>query len=1383
MASPQNHVGGSDFRPGASVEVFGLTSEIGQKLNGQTGTIVRYVEEKGRFEVHFSPDVVSPEYINLRPDNLRISGSRAPEEPRTVPVADTAEQSAAPAEPPREEPSPPPAETQEQPRPAAEEGAAAPGRAAKAAGKPLSLRAAVRACRPEAVRAALEKLGENAQGALDGTDGAGRTALHAVAANACAEGSAEVIRILLEHGARVDAQDFEGQTALELAVSASLVAPDTSEPSLAAISALAAGGAKPEGIAWDALSAQLAASSPVAEAVRQLLLSLGAKLPGAGNPVEEERSGESEPPPEDGGGEPGQELDLRSAVEACDVQAVEEALARLGGATEAALAEQDFLGWTVLHLCATRGATDGAADIARLLLDQSAPLDARDGDGQVPLALAVAASLGSGDDQWLALDTLRVLLSRGASVQDVGQPLLMAAAYQEDAVAIWKLLLAFGAQAPSQQEAPAEEPTAAEEAGAALEARCAEHGVPLEELGVQGAETVLAECERWSGMSVKQLRAECTSKGLATEGCVEKSEIISRLREAQICAARRAAKTAEPAPPEPKAAEPAEGCGWEEEKSEASPGGFGGVQLPDDDDELTEAVLDAVKRHDLAMVQAGLARLAEIGGQENVEDLVMAFDADGNTMLHQCAMGAPSDTCTPSARTSGEKIAELIVNAKADVDNKNLLGETPLLSAARASSPSSMGIIRVLLQANADPGAADELENETALMEAASNGDEQLCLLLLEGKADPTQMNRQERTARDMAADNDQTSIVGLLDGGLQAVEEGLDFEDVDWRGILAACSPAAQLRVAVSLGDLNAVQEVLEELGPKVQAALQAADDRGRCVLHDCAACAAGEGAADVTRLLIECNARVDVSDFDNETPLTLAVSAALAEEDSNPDALDTLRVLLVNGSSADFADGWQDPEGALARAAETAAGSEVVKLLTAFGAYLPWQAASPMGGAPQEEPPSEGPSLQQRCAEQDVPLDVLGPDAAKAVVTECERWAGFSAKQVRQECKSRGVPTEGCVEKSEMLSKLRKARIWQSMPLESLKAECKAHGVPCSASASQNDLFDALFGSVLGGTNRNDRVKLQCEAKGVPVAKLESLEKAGEVLAEVDRLETSSISDLKKDFKQWGITLEAGMEKSDMISRLKEVAIWGALALPELRKLCDERKLDTSGARPDLVKRLTTGSNSAGTGESRFKDFFSYKDKEKEEKEKKEREQREKPKAPPHAQPGSSGPSFNIPGSGGGKFGKNMTPEEMEYQKMWDSRAEENRRQFASGNRNHAGMPGGQRRSGMPSSWRMGGSGGAAGFPGFGGAGAKPPPPRAPQPPSVDKYFRVLGLPTTATYSDVKKAYRKLALQYHPDKNPGKMKEEAEKKFREVSEAYEKVSEHLTAKNKGKS
>ena len=54
-----------------------------------------------------------------------------------------------------------------------------------------------------------------------------------------------------------------------------------------------------------------------------------------------------------------------------------------------------------------------------------------------------------------------------------------------------------------------------------------------------------------------------------------------------------------------------------------------------------------------------------------------------------------------------------------------------------------------------------------------------------------------------------------------------------------------------------------------------------------------------------------------------------------------------------------------------------------------------------------------------------------------------------------------------------------------------------------------------------------------------------------------------------------------------------------------------------------------------------------------------------------------------------------------------------------------------------------------------------------SKQDYYQLLGVSKTSSADEIKKAYRKLAMQYHPDKNPGN--KEAEAKFKQISEAYE--------------
>ena len=59
------------------------------------------------------------------------------------------------------------------------------------------------------------------------------------------------------------------------------------------------------------------------------------------------------------------------------------------------------------------------------------------------------------------------------------------------------------------------------------------------------------------------------------------------------------------------------------------------------------------------------------------------------------------------------------------------------------------------------------------------------------------------------------------------------------------------------------------------------------------------------------------------------------------------------------------------------------------------------------------------------------------------------------------------------------------------------------------------------------------------------------------------------------------------------------------------------------------------------------------------------------------------------------------------------------------------------------------------------------------MENYYQILGVDKKADFAEIKRAYRKLVLKYHPDRNSAEEKAAAEEKFKRIAQAYEVLSD----------
>jgi len=338
------------------------------------------------------------------------------------------------------------------------------------------------------------------------------------------------------------------------------------------------------------------------------------------------------------------------------------------------------------------------------------------------------------------------------------------------------------------------------------------------------------------------------------------------------------------------------------------------------------------------------------------------------------------------------------------------------------------------------------------------------------------------------------------------------------------------------------------------------------------------------------------------------------------------------------------------------------------------------------------------------------------------------MTKEELNDQCKEWNMPIfpKG-VFKDECLNRMLYVALLWSLPLSELEKECKHLGVSMSevqrsdAGERRAAMLDhATFYMCWDGFID----------KGIDVESIACLSRAWQLHDECKKIDASTLPELKARYESMGLSA-ASLHKWAVADRLKQVITWFLMPLPDLQKLCREYHVSSGMDQEDLSLRLA-------------KKFFGS-------------DWQPGGRSSPHVwsnsgawQPSGPTPPFQQRKPGG------PMPSQMPYQ--------------TPGHR----LP--QCPPPKPPS-RAG--------PSARPAPPEPPPRPAPQstarrkkpgvPAKMAEHFRTLGLTTSADVEDVKRAYRRLALKYHPDKNIGDEQDGKAQEFLKVQAAYKALVDYF--------
>lgn len=378
----------------------------------------------------------------------------------------------------------------------------------------------------------------------------------------------------------------------------------------------------------------------------------------------------------------------------------------------------------------------------------------------------------------------------------------------------------------------------------------------------------------------------------------------------------------------------------------------------------------------------------------------------------------------------------------------------------------------------------------------------------------------------------------------------------------------------------------------------------------------------------------------------------------------------------------------------------------------------------------------------------------SANKLLEQYMHIGSLTGRSLEEKYLRRGFPLETGLGKPELARRLKEVLLWEELPVSDLKIEChklKLHvptlGVETTESERRDDLVGRLSVNMCAAAY---------ERQGIFVSQLRSIEVADRVADRCGRLEGMSTQGLVQECKRCGFPLSgvgaavASAPKGTLLKWLRAFEVWNEMPFADLVSECQNCHIQVM----DMLNVGGDGGSQEESGRRKLIDRLLL----------------AVIATTPVAEESSRIADLNA-----------AEPDALSPSAESESVAAERR---ASLMKNLGQSAGFMRWGGMTMTQPVREDGDLP-------RRRTKPTPKQPQPrpqpeaqprdslevgsQGLAKHFRKLQLPPTARIADVKKAYRQLALKYHPDKNSGPSQQEAARMFREITEAYEALLLHF--------